>query len=689
MWRIVLYTIGKVRKGAPSMKKTIRLSLTLLCLCLGSCASTLVTRAETTYPVEKATFHYAPVNPVPVPAFSGDVYFSRNYFEHPSTQYDSHLATASLCMVISSSTDFGPHDEDWYLNQSKFVREYFTAIGFNSFAVNEDYQKPATFDSIGLAAAKREFGDYTVVAITPRSGGYFREWGNNMHLGDGSKSDMMHEGWYNAANKLLSFLDGYVSENNVQGRVKLWMTGFSRGGATTNIAAGLIDNKLSRGEKVFSNGATTSRDDVYAYTFEAPQGANVHATSVKAPKDALYDNIFNIVNPLDIVPKLAMKQYGFTRFGRDKYVRTSFYDPQGYESYRRTFRAFHDVFNQAKEYSVNHCDEFVMGGFDVKYLGGDILSILIGGIFTDNTLVDYVKKLKDDTKANYDANIVGSIILEEVVNNIGGRDKYVAKFQKSLESVMLLIQNEAKPIASPFSELLKTFFATMAFNALGGEKKAKSKIVEGWGQDIGEELYELVSKLASPLLNVYWERPNELFSFAGFASYIMQNHYPDFTFAHLASQDSYYVDAYNAGKAASDALALGSFMDNADYGRMKFFGYNDIGLRLENKDGKRVICIDGHYLGKSDVTSCNKGYAAGYYSYATEEKMELFMPVGRKYNISMKSYSKKPSHRCEYWAYYEYFALDDTGRVKVQRDHKKETVCFASDRHKRDVSIVK
>ena len=130
-------------------------------------------------------------------------------------------------------------------------------------------------------------------------------------------------------------------------------------------------------------------------------------------------------------------------------------------------------------------------------------------------------------------------------------------------------------------------------------------------------------------------------------------------------------------------------MDNADYGRMKFFGYNDLGLRLNNKNGKRVINIEGHYLGKSDVLSCNKGYAAAYYSYATEEKMEIFMPVGRTYNISMKSYSKKPYHRCEYWAYYEYFALDNSGKVRVQRDHKKESVCFSSDRHKRDVKIVK
>lgn len=671
------------------MKKIVTLLTLCVGLCVASCGIALRVAAAPNYEVTKSTFHYVPVAPERIDPFVGDVYFSQGYFEHPATEYDPHLATASLAMVITTFTDFGPWDAEWYYNQPRFIEEFFSVIGFEGFAVNEDYRQSARFDTIGLAAAHKAMGDYTVVAITPRSGGYFREWGNNMHLGDGSKSDMMHEGWYNAANKLLSFLDGYVSDQGITGKVKLWMSGFSRGGATTNIAAALLDNKLNNGEKVFSNGATTSREDIYAYTFEAPQGGNVNSKTVKAPKDSLYDNIFNIVNPLDIVPKLAMKQYGFTRFGRDKYVRTKFYDPDNYASISKTYRALNDVINQNKEVTVNHCDEFTMGGFEFKYLGADILAFLTANIFYDHELAQYVKALKDDTKANYDANIAASIILEELVKNIGGRDKYVEKYQTPLESVMLLIQNEAKPVSSPFSKLIKTFFVKTVSSVLGGEDKAKAEVVDGWGQDIGEELYNLLNVLAGPLFDVYWERPNELFSFAGFASYVMQNHYPDFVFAHLASQDSYYINAYNEGKAESERISLVTFMDNADYGRMKFFGYNDIGLRLGSKKGRRVINIDGHYVGKSDIDDCDAGYAAAYYSYVTEEKMELFMPVGRTYNISMKSYSKKPYHRCEYWAYYEYFALDNSGRVLVQRDHKKEQVCFASDRHKRDVLIVK
>ena len=671
--------------------KPLGLLIALISLGATNCAQATLAKAET-LPQDaiKATFHYVPVAPEKVPSFVGDVYFSRSYFEHPSTEYDPHLATASLAMVISTFTDFGPFDETWYQSQSKYVEEYFGAIGFNGFTVNDDYKKSATFDSLGLAAAKKEMGSYTIVAITPRSGGYFREWANNMHLGDGSKSDMMHEGWYNAANKILSFLDNYVTSNNVTGRVKLWMSGFSRGGAATNIAAALIDNKLSKGEKIFSNEAYATKEDVYAYTFEAPQGANVYSKSIKAPKDALYNNIFNIVNPLDVVPKLAMKQYGFTRFGIDKYITTKFYDPSNYAEKRRSYTAFHDIFNQNKDVTIDRSDAFTMGGFEINFLGGDILAFLFGNLLSDNELYEWVEDLEDDTKVNYDANIATSILLEELVARIGSRDDYVRDYQTSLESVMLLVQNEACPVATPMKALIKTVLISSVVKAvLGNTDKAKSSMKQTWGDDIGEELSKLTDALIGPVASIYWERPNELLSVAGFVPFIIQNHYPDFVFAHLASQDSYYIDAYNEGKPSNEKISVASFFDNADYGRMKFFGYNDIGLRLDNKDGRRVVSIDGHYLGKSDVKSCEQGYAAAYYSYATEEKMELYMPVGRTYNISMQSYSKKPSHRCEYWAYYEYFSPDNSGRVQVEVGHYKENVKFASDRHKFDVAIVK
>ena len=638
-------------------------------------------KANNDYEVIKKTFYYASDNrSVGKPTFSSDIYFSQSYFEHSSYEYDPHLATASLCLAISTYTDYPPFTEEWYLTQPKNVKATLESIGFNTFTTNEDYLQTARFDSIGLCAAKKEFSNYTVVAVAPRSGGYFSEWANNMHLGDGSKSDYMHEGWYDAANKLIDFMKGYVNDNQITGAVKLWMTGFSRGGATTNIAAGLIDNKLDKGEKLF-NEATLVKEDVYAYTFEAPQGANVNSKTIKAPRDSLYGNIFNVVNPNDVVTKVAMSEYGFTRFGVDKFITTEFYDSANYKKNRQTFKALHDILNQTDEI-VYKGDSFRMVGMQVEHF--------IKCAFIIPAIIDMVEQDPDDfvdhTKANYDANIATTILLEELTSNLGSRDNYVKKYQTPVENLMLVMKDEklSDMPKQDFIFLRTILSSVLADGICGSFDSIRDSLKEAAGP-YANAISDLIDVLLGPLLKVYWERSIELTSAALQLEGIFQNHFSDVNIAHLQAQDSYYIDEYNASH--KDKIELVPLRNNADFGRMKFFGFNDLGLRLESKNGKRVVNVEGHILGKSDVKTCNGGYAVGYYSYITEEKMELFMPINAKYNISMKSYSKKPRHRVEYWAYYQFIALDNRGVIKVRLDHKKATAYFNSDRYKRDVTI--
>ena len=639
-------------------------------------------KANTTYEVNKYTYAYVSDHrPIGKSIFTSDIYFSQSYFEHSSYEYDPHLATASLCLTITTYTDYAPFDAKWYINQPKYIKEVLETIGFNSFTTNDDFVQTARYDSIGLAAAKKEFSDYTVVAIAPRSGGYYSEWANNMHLGDGSQSDYMHEGWYNAAQKLINFVSDYIKNNQVTGRIKLWMTGFSRGGAVVNVAAGLLDSQLDKGQKVF-NGVELKREDIYTYTFEAPQGANVNSKTIKLPKDQIYRNIWNIVNPNDVVTKVAMSEYGFTRFGVDKYITTKFFDPSNYNNNRRVFKSLYDVINQTDEI-VYTGDNFGMYGLKIE----DFLKIItvvpaIIDVFTDGNLT----KMKDNTKANYDANIATTLFIEELTSNLGSRSDYVKKYQKPLEDLMLVVKNE-KISSMPSTPLLivKMIGAAVCSSVFIGD----SDDVENYTKQIAGEHASTINKcinaLIGPICSTYWERPNELISILFHMSDIFQTHSTDVVLAHLHAQDSYYIDAYNASH--SDKISLVPFRDNADFGRMKFFGFNDLGLRLDSKKGQRVVNVEGHVFGKSDVEDCKQGYAVGYYSYVTEEKMELFMPIGRKYNISMKSYSKKPRHRCEYWAYYQFVSLDNRGKKKIELDHKKDTAYFNSDLFKRDVTI--
>lgn len=639
-------------------------------------------RAAETYEVSKYTFTYAPDNRFETkPHFTGDIYFSQSYFEHSSYEYDPHLATTSFCLAISTYPDYGNYDEEWYLTQPKFIKGALETIGFDSFTTNEDYLQTARFDSIGLAAAKKKFDNYTVIAVAPRSGGYYREWANNMCLGDGSKSDYMHEGWYNAANKMIDFVINYVNEYQVTGRVKLWMTGFSRGGATANVASGLVDARLDKGEKLFGNQASLTKEDVYAYTFEAPQGANVNSKTIKLPKDALYGNIFNIVNPNDVVPKMAMSEYGFTRFGVDKFITTKFYDYENYKNNRNTFKKFHDLDNQNDEV-VYSADDFGMYGLKIE----DFLKVItvipaIVGLITGD-----FGQVKDNTKANYDANIASTLFIEQLTSELGSRNNYVKKYQEPMENLMLIMKNEQfTDIPSTGGLLVRLFLLTTISSSIIGNINAIKNAIKVAAGSYATRIVELLDVLTNPMIAAYWERPNELISIAVHISDIFQNHFSDVTFAHMQAQDSYYVEDYNANN--EEQITVVPLRNNADFGRMKFFGFNDLGLRLESKKGTRVVNVEGHILGKSDIKQCDAEYAVGYYSYITEEKMELFMPINRKYNISMKSYSKKPRHRCEYWAYYQFIALDNRGKKMVQLDHKKDTAYFNSDRFKRDVTI--
>ena len=677
-------------------KKTlIFVSCASLLLCASINTSTLKTNAEYE-DVQAYTVVTPPTSGDGCTEFSSTVYFGDSYFDATPTVFNSHLASASAYLMACSvpGGDITKMDrEEWYKQQPKMLENFLTTIGFTNFKANEDYTTQTTFDTIGVGAAYKEInvtgGTYTLIACAPRSGQYFAEWANNFYLGDGSKSDYMHEGWYNAANKEIKFLQDYVEEYHITGKVKLWLAGFSRGGAVTNLTAALLDNKLDKGEKVFGDNVAFTFEDLYAYTYEAPQGANIDSKTVKAPKDEIYNNIWNIINPNDVVPKVAMSKFGFTRFGRDRYIKTKFYDPENFETYRATFNKLYEALDE--NIAPYTADDFEMHGLSIENFGVSMINL---------TRLNFSKALKniagiDPHKANYDANLVGRRLLDELCSEIGSRKNYATDFQGGFKDLLLLFMGDEElsiEMAEAFVSIPGAI-ATIIIGAIGYAISDSELFLEAiftafdWmmPSDVVKTAVHILAPLLTPLCNVYWDIPNEIISIGMFAGSIFQNHYTEVVIAHMQAQDTFYIDAYN--KNHQDKVAIVPLFDNADYGRMHFFGFNDLGLRLDSSKGQRIVNVEGHLVGKSDIKECSPDCAVGYYSYITEEKMELYFPVGRKYNISMKSYSKKPRHRVEYWADYMYFTIGKELKNHIQLDHKKETVWFNSDRYKRDVNF--
>lgn len=612
------------------------------------------------------------------------IYYSDDYFRHSSTEYDEHLATLSCIMTNFSVPLDNPDsldDENWYFSQPERLYGFFGSIGFKDFETNDDYVSRSRFDSIGVACANKQVDDYTVIGVGIRSGGYFREWSNNVYLGDGTKSDYMHEGWYNAANKTIDFIDEYISANRITGKIKVWIAGFSRGGATTNLAAGLLDNRIKNNEELFSNDVTLTRDDLYAYTFEAPQGANYNSETVEKPGSELYNNIYNIVNPNDLVPKVAMSEYGFTRFGTDKFITTQFFDPQNFEDNRDVFLNLYVANGSARD--DYKADDFKMYGTPLKKMAplvAELVACLPAGVadivsqIKDGTIL-----VKDDTKANYDANIAAYLLLEEMTKNIGSRSDYCSKYQQGVSNFLLTLMNDVDALKEEelYGLLSKVLLSSAVSSVPGFGDLAEDAIRDVLPKDANtDEVIDVIEPLLEVVAQTYWNRPNELISVGVYVNEIFQNHDNGINIAHLEAQDSYYVANYNNNHGI--LMPKVELRDSADFGRVTCKDYNDIGLYTN--DGKtNLVSVKGAKGVKSEIKKCEKGFAVGYYSYATEEGLELFMPVNRKYILNMMSYSVKPKHTVSYSAFYQSVSSNCAHRIRVPKGSFSDWYFMNSD----------
>lgn len=226
--------------------------------------------------------------------------YSDEYFSGSSYDYNHELATYSLCVAMASFNSFDKKKGDEHiaalLNECGYeVHSY----GYET----EDY------DTVAVAFGRKIIDNYTVIIAAIRSGNYGMEWGGNLRVGSG---DGDHEGFRIAADKLIGYFNEYFHDYPCDGSVKLLIPGYSRGASIANLTAAALDDQ-SYVEVL--DGAQDYIDDVkidelYAYTFEAPQ-----CTTSTDTKNIIYSNIFNIVNPNDYVPMFVMDEWGFSLYG--------------------------------------------------------------------------------------------------------------------------------------------------------------------------------------------------------------------------------------------------------------------------------------------------------------------------------------------------------------------------------------
>ncbi|GEM_PF-1789761 len=288
--------------------------------------------------------------------FSSNYLYSDSYFFDSAYQYNHNLAIMSLNLAMSA---FAKYDHDVYKDygvKSENVEDLLTQLEFENFKINQGFRRPPTTDSIGVVAANKKItaedgSKYTLIAVAIRGGGYEREWASNFTVGN----EGHHQGFREARDQVIEFLNSYITNTEgIEGPVKIWITGFSRGAATANlVAAALTDCTKRLPNSVFLAGGR----DVYAYCFETPAGLRGNNTLT-------YNNIFNIVNPNDPVPKVAPAAWGYGRYGKTFYLPSAGTNVNYANLQRNMLMKYGQLPSvSVSEYTV---DDFSMISFDTK-----------------------------------------------------------------------------------------------------------------------------------------------------------------------------------------------------------------------------------------------------------------------------------------------------------------------------------
>lgn len=490
-------------------------------------------------------------------------YYSDAYFDGDARDVNDHLATMSLCLELSAWTSKdAPNTETVWGTAEQRAQNAFALlndIGFTNVETSPDMDDAPEMHSMGAVAAYKNIKDTTVIALAVRGGGYYSEWGGNFVLGTSGN----HEGFENGRDEVLMFLKNYIADhkndaNGFKDTVKLWVVGYSRGGAVANMVAGyLTDNGTL-------SGVTFRPENIFAYTFEAPQG---HVGS-----NSGYTNIHNYVYTYDIVPLVAPSDWGFNRYNsKDIELNVGI----GSEEYEDLLKVVKAQYNKLLE-GVPDCDSKTDNGTFALYAYAKRISIDVDVNMPQvdwdwfNTTVDFDNCIEITLNADADKSMPTQSLVSTTVfrlfNEIpGGRIGYVglleepasellayfSRFKEDQDLLDVLYQvfvkdgwEGAKRVCA---ELFNPFAKNNAERLDNAAKALSDLIMEVTGIDAVSELVDYpvaVYTLAKALLEAAFD---DIEDAASFVYYLCESHFqchwPEIILAMVMARDDYYTDS--------------------------------------------------------------------------------------------------------------------------------------------------
>ncbi|MBQ9385149.1 MAG: VWA domain-containing protein [Ruminiclostridium sp.] len=386
-------------------------------------------------------------------------YYDDSLFAGPASEMDTSLAAISTAFSMSAFNSADP--SHGYRNAEEFLKNEvtdFTDISYNSW-----FATTPTEDSLGVIAGHKTVtlgsDEFTLVAVGVRGGECGSEAGSNFLLGGSGD----HAGFNSAAQKVTAFIKDYIASNGITGPVKLWLTGYGRGGAAANIAGALIGSGSGLG-----TGVECSSDGIYVYCIASP------TTTTSAGG---YANIHNIIDPNDAATKLAPTGFGLGRYGSDYFL------PSGAANYDD------NVENTARMLSIysgiGGVDEYSVSDFRMRTVSidfdkeGDPSSVNV------NVTPDKKDTRSLDTFLDEYVGLISSDI-------IGSRADYVSGYQSGLEKLYSALGSSGDSKLAGF----RSKFASQLLSELSGIAATYDFKNTSGGRMFGSSTAATVTKIA-------------------------------------------------------------------------------------------------------------------------------------------------------------------------------------------------
>lgn len=244
-----------------------------------------------------------------------EIMWDEDWFSGDSYRYNHELAR--LCGLISSTVYAQPKEGA--------LTGLWEELGGEGASVRDYHygdEEPEYKDKSGYTFALRKLPgeDAQLVLVAVRGTTGLQEWLSNLNIADSTrKKEHYHEGFDRSARLILKDLYAYLQAEGVNlAEARFLVTGHSRGAAVADLVGAYLD----RDEPIEGNTFEASPGHIYVYTYATPGSSTV----IGERRAGLYRNIFNIINPEDVVPEMPFRggSWDYGTFGVNLYLPSAY-----------------------------------------------------------------------------------------------------------------------------------------------------------------------------------------------------------------------------------------------------------------------------------------------------------------------------------------------------------------------------